>query len=137
MKKIILIAVALCCPLLAGAETLVVASSASSLAALSKTEVRQLYMGNASSAGGAKVMVLDMPEGSEQRKSFYASVAGKSEAQLKSYWARMIFTGKGTPPKQVRGPKDMARTLKANPQALGYVREEDLQPGMKVLLRLP
>lgn len=137
MKKLMLCVLGICCPLLAMADTLVVASSASSLAALSKSEVRQLYLGNASSAGGAAIMVLDMPEGSAERQLFYSRVAGKNESQLKSYWARMIFTGKGTPPRQVRDSGEMARQLKGNPKALGYLEEHDLQPGLKVLLRLP
>lgn len=136
-KKIILFVVSLCCPLFVNAETLVVAADGSNLASLSKSDLRQLYMGNTSRAGGHKVTLLDMPEGSALRKSFYNTVAGKNESQLKSYWARMIFTGKGTPPRQVRDPKEMAHTLKSNPQALGYLKEHDLQPGLKVLLRLP
>lgn len=137
MKKAIIFAAVLCSCGLASAQTLIVASDTSPLASLSKSEVRQLYMGNAGSVGNAKVTLLDMPDGSAVRQSFYNSVAGKSESQLKSYWARMIFTGRGSPPKQVRSPKEMARTLKANPQALGYLKEDDLQPGLKVLLRLP
>lgn len=136
-KKILFFVVSLCSPILANAQTLVVASERSDLNALSKHEVRQLYMGNATTADGNKVLLLDMPEGSAVRQFFYDSVAGKNESQLKSYWARMLFTGRGTPPRQVRGPKDMARSLKANPDALGYLEEGDLQPGLKVLLRLP
>ncbi len=138
MNKIIIVfVVSLFCPLLANAGTIVVAADHSDLASLSKSEVRQLYMGNTNNAGGYKVTLLDMPEGSTLRKSFYSRVAGKNESQLKSYWARMIFTGRGTPPRQVGGPMEMVRSLKADPHALGYMDEGDLQPGVKVLLRLP
>lgn len=136
-KKIILLVVSLCCPILAQAETLVVAADDSDLASLSKNEVRQLYMGSTAHSDGIKVMLLDMPEGSAERQLFYSRVAGKNESQLKSYWARMIFTGKGSPPRQVRDTVEMARKLKGNPTALGYLNARDLQPGLKVLLRLP
>ena len=136
-KKIILFVISLCCPILVEAETLVVTADNSQLASLSKSDVRQLYMGNTKTAEGHKVMLLDMPEGSAERQSFYHRVAGKNESQLKSYWARMIFTGKGTPPMQVRDSGEMVRKLKGNPQALGYMQASDLKPGLKVLLRLP
>ncbi len=136
-KKIIVIVMSLCFPVLVNAETLVVVSEKSELASLSNDEVRQLYMGTASSVAGDRVMLLDMPDGSAVRRAFYSSVAGKTESQLKSYWARMIFTGRGTPPKQVRDSRDMVSKLKADTKKIGYLDKNDLQPGLKVLLRLP
>ena len=136
-NKMIVMLLSLICPVLVDAQMLVVAASNSELASLSESSVRQLYMGNTRSAGGFAVLLLDMPEGSTSRKSFYRRVADKSESQLKSYWARMIFTGRGTPPRQVGSAQEMVSTLKANPGMLGYLEERDLQPGLKVLLRLP
>ncbi len=82
-------------------------------------------------------MVLDMPEGSPQRQAFYQRATGKSSSQLKSYWARMIFTGQGMPPRQVKSVRDMVRTVQQDPHAVGYLQETEIQEGLRVLLRLP
>ena len=137
LKKVCAVFLVLCCPALSSAGMLVVVAESSPLAQMDRHEVRQLYMDNASRFGGYTVTVLDMPEGSQQRERFYEGATGKSASQLKSYWARMIFTGQGMPPRQVKNARDMVQQVKQNPDAVGYVQESDLQEGLRVLLRLP
>ena len=86
---------------------------------------------------GDLILPVFVLEGSQQRERFYQGATGKSASQLKSYWARMIFTGQGMPPRQVKNARDMVQQVKQNPGAVGYVQESDLQEGLRVLLRLP
>ncbi|MCK5885548.1 MULTISPECIES: hypothetical protein [Alcanivorax] len=137
LKKLSVFFLALCSPALSCAGLLVVVAESSPLAEMDRHEVRQLYMDNASRFDGHAVTVLDMPEGSQQRERFYQGATGKSASQLKSYWARMIFTGQGMPPRQVKNVRDMVQQVKQNPRAVGYVQEADMQEGLRVLLRLP
>ena len=137
LKKVCAVFLVLCCPALSSAGMLVVVAESSPLAEMDRHEVRQLYMDNASRFEGHAVTVLDMPEDSQQRERFYQAATGKSASQLKSYWARMIFTGQGMPPRQVKSARDMIQQIKQNPGAVGYVQEADIQEGLRVLLRLP
>ncbi len=137
MQKLSVFFLTLCSPALSFAGMLVVVAESSPLAEMDRHEVRQLYMDNATRFDGHPVTVLDMPEGSQEREAFYQSATGKSASQLKSYWARMIFTGQGMPPRQVKSARDMVQKLKYDPRAVGYVQEADMQEGLRVLLRLP
>ncbi|MED5389678.1 MAG: hypothetical protein VX793_12540 [Pseudomonadota bacterium] len=137
MQKLSVFFLALCSPVLSFAGMLVVVAESSPLTELDRHQVRQLYMDNASRFEGHAVMVLDMPEGSPQRQAFYQRATGKSSSQLKSYWARMIFTGQGMPPRQVKSVRDMVRTVQQDPHAVGYLQETEIQEGLRVLLRLP
>ena len=137
MQKLSVFFLTLCSPALSFAGMLVVVAESSPLAEMDRHEVRQLYMDNATRFDGHPVTVLDMPEGSQEREAFYQSATGKSASQLKSYWARMIFTGQGMPPRQVKSARDMVQKLKYDPRAVGYVQEADMQEGLSVLLRLP
>ena len=137
MQKLSVFFLTLCSPALSFAGMLVVVAESSPLAEMDRHEVRQLYMDNATRFDGHPVTVLDMPEGSQEREAFYQSATGKSASQLKSYWARMIFTGQGMPPRQVKSARDMVQKLKYDPRAVGYVQEADIQEGLRVLLRLP
>lgn len=83
------------------ADPVVVVSANSSLGALTQDEVRQIFNGQARRVSGVSVKPLDLPSRGDAREAFYQQVLGKSAEQMKSYWARMIFTGRGMPPREV------------------------------------
>ena len=66
-------------------------------------------------------MPLDQNEGSPLRDEFYLRVAGKSPAQLKAFWSKLIFTGRGRPPKSVANSIEVLKLVRENPAAIGYI----------------
>lgn len=122
---------------LAHAGLAVVAHPSVAVSALSAEQVSQIYMGRATSLpGGAAVTPIDMPEGSPLRVQFASRVLGKNEQQLRSYWSRMIFTGKGQPPRSVASQDDVLRMVAATPGAIGYVDSKAVTPKVKVLFQV-
>ena len=61
----------------------------------------------------------------------------KDAAQLNAYWSRLIFTGKGEPPKKVADNTDVLALVAANPNIIGYVDASAVNSTVKVLLRIP
>lgn len=55
------------------------------------------------------------------RDQFNKDVIKKSPAQLRSYWNRQIFAGKGVPPPELESEDDVIRYVLANKGAIGYV----------------
>jgi hypothetical protein len=55
------------------------------------------------------------------RNDFYSSIVKKSEAQLKSYWSRLIFTDKGQAPTSLSGDASILEFVSGNLNAIGYV----------------
>lgn len=113
------------------AEIVVVTSERSTLQALTKNEVRQLFLTNQRS-GAVAVESISNP----LHKGFYTDIAGKTEAQLRAYRARQIFSGRGNPPKRINGD-DLPAYLDAHPEAVTYMEASGSPSSLKVLYRLP
>jgi hypothetical protein len=67
------------------------------------------------------------------RDRFYAQYAGKSPAQVKAHWAKIIFTGRGQPPRQVPDSVEARKAIAANPNAIGYIDSRHVDPSVRVL----
>ncbi len=124
-------------PLQVMAEVVVVVGKESPVTSLSESQLRQLYLEGAGRIAGNSLKALDLPEESRVRTEFYEEAVGKSPAQMKSYWARMIFTGRGAPPRMVSGVRAMQVMLENNPELVGYLPADQVSSGLKVLHRLP
>jgi ABC-type phosphate transport system substrate-binding protein len=119
----------------AGAEVVAVVSAKNPAAALSKNQVVDIFMGRASRfPDGTLAVPLDQAEGSAPREAFYLEFAGKSPAQMKAHWSKIIFTGRGQPPRQVANGIEVKKRLAENQNAIGYIDESLVDGTVKVLL---
>lgn len=57
----------------------------------------------------------------------------KNDQQIKAYWAQLLFTGKGTPPKAVDSSVEIKKLLSDNPALIGYIDAEDVDDNVKVV----
>jgi ABC-type phosphate transport system substrate-binding protein len=103
-----------------------------SAAALTKEQISDIYLGKSQAA-----QPLDLPEASPARNAFYDKATGKDPAQIKATWARLAFTGKGQPPKEVADATAVKKEVATNPKAIGYIDKSAVDASVKVLLVLP
>lgn len=88
---------------------------------LSDTDIKNLFSGKQKSfPDGQSAIVLSLPEGDSQLTAFNSKALGKSDSQVKAYWSKVMFTGKGTPPKEV-AEEEMLKLVAANPNTIGIV----------------
>lgn len=117
------------------AEWVLVASAKSSMRSLDMATAESLYMGKTSDLPGiGAVAIHDLPEGNAVRDAFYQETSNKNASAMKAYWSRMIFTGKGQPPKVVDSSAALKKALAANPAAIGYLEKSAVDASVKVLL---
>lgn len=134
----VLMALATMVPKSVAAELAVVVHPSNSVASITLDDVHRIYLGKAKKfPGGGNVTPLDQDSGTPAREKFYSDVIGKSEAQAKAYWSKLIFTGKGTPPETSGDDASVKAAVGANPKALGYIDAAALDDSVKVVLRLP
>jgi ABC-type phosphate transport system substrate-binding protein len=118
------------------ADVVTVVSSASVVTSLSKAQVTDIFLGKVSRfPDGTQAVPVDQEEGSSARDEFYLAYAGKSAAQMKSHWAKIIFTGRGQPPKTVSNSVDVRKLIAGNPQAIGYIERSAVDGSVKVLVQ--
>jgi ABC-type phosphate transport system substrate-binding protein len=118
----------------ARADVVAVVSSKSTIMVLSANQLADIFLGKASRfPDGGLAVPVDLNDGSIERDRFYSKIAGKSPAQIKSYWSKIIFTGRGQPPRTVRNDLDMKKYIAANVAAIGYIEETMVDASVRVL----
>ncbi len=118
-----------------GGWLVAVVSSKSSITALSANQVADIFLGKANRfPDGSQAMPIDQAEGSAARDAFYAKLTGKSAAQMKAHWSKIIFTGRGQPPQEVSNSLEVKKLIVANPNVIGYIEENLVDGRVKVLL---
>jgi hypothetical protein len=123
-------------PFAARADIYVVVNPANTQRPLSKKEVVDLFMGRTRSfSDGESVVALDLPRGSPVRDAFYASLTGLNAAQLNSYWSRLMYSGATVPPQALASEAEVAKLVKRNPNAIGYLSLDHQPPdgGLRIV----
>ncbi len=134
MKKT-LIVVSLFISQLAFAEVAVIGHP-SNANALDEAAVSKIFLGREKSfADGKSVVPLSLAESSPASTAFNDAVLKKSSSQLKAYWSKLVFTGKGTPPKEIATDEEMIKLVATNPSVIGYVDASKVDASVKVAMK--
>ncbi|MDX1808961.1 MAG: hypothetical protein R3331_05440 [Sulfurospirillaceae bacterium] len=118
----------------ASAEVVTVISAKNPVTTLSKNQVADIFLGKANHfPNGNQAMPIDQNEGSTVREEFYLKFAGKSPSQIKAYWSKIIFTGRGQPPPEVTNGLEVKKFIAKHPNAIGYINNKLVDKSVKVI----
>ena len=119
----------------AGAAGIVVIGNPGlSVDSITAAQATEIFLGKMPTLkDGTQLTVIEHQDGEPVRDEFYEKVVGKSPSQLKAYWAKIVFTGEGFPPKAYSGDKAVKERVAATPGAIGYVEAGAVDKSVKVL----
>ena len=138
MKKLLYFLLAATWCSLAQAEIAVIVHPSSAIDALTEDDVARLYLGKSKSfPNGDQATPLNQEEGSATRQAFHEQVTKKNPSQYKAYWSQLVFTGKGTPPKEAANDGAIKSMVAANPGMIGYVDASAVDSSVKVVMKVP
>jgi len=116
------------------ADVVAVVSAKNPITALDKNQLADIFLGKASRfPNGVQAMPIDQPEGLMVRDEFYGKVVGKTASQLKAYWAKIIFTGRGQPPPRVPNSIELKKRISNDPAAIGYLDRSLVDESVRVV----
>ncbi len=117
------------------AQVAVVVGAQSSASKLTTEQAAGLFLGKSEQLPGVGTAVLlDQPESAAVRELFYTKVTGKSAAQVKAIWSRLVFSGKATLPKEAPNSSALKKMVAENGNAVGYIEKNAVDSSVKVLL---
>jgi ABC-type phosphate transport system substrate-binding protein len=117
----------------ARSDVVAVVSAKSTITVLNKSQAADIFLGKVTRfPGGSAATPIDQ-EGRLIREQFYAMLVDQSPAQIKAYWSKIIFTGRGRPPQEVADSVEMKKMLAVNPGAIGYLDSHDVDATVRVL----
>jgi ABC-type phosphate transport system substrate-binding protein len=118
-------------------SVVVIVNPASGIEKLSRDEVIDIFLGRYRKLPSGRVALpIDISNPSEHNALFYKLLVNKSPAEISSYWARLVFSGKTSPPFQVPDAQTAVELVESNPNAIAYVERAALTPGVKVVLEI-
>lgn len=119
------------------ADVVVIVSAKSGASALTEEQAADIFLGKSNSLPGAgQAVPIDQSEGAAPRELFYSKATGKNPAQLKAYWSKLIFSGKGQPPKEAGDNAAVKTLIAGNPNLIGYIDKGAVDASVKVLLTI-
>jgi len=111
------------------AQSVAVIVNPKNASAVSAEQISNIFLGKSN-----ELLGIDLPDGSPVRDAFYHKVTGKDGAQLKAYWAKLVFTGKAQPLKELASDADVKKFVAGNPTAIGYIDKAAVDGSVKVIL---
>lgn len=142
MKRTALILLLLmipCAAVLANDATgiVVIVNPQSGVEKLSRDEVIDIFLGRYRKLpSGRAAMPIDVAEASPERARFYQLLVKKTQTEMSSYWARLVFSGQTSPPFQVPDAKTALELVGSSPNAIAYVDRAAVTANVKVVFEL-
>ena len=135
LRNLICSSILLAFSTLASAEVAVIVNPANG-DAMTKEDIAKLYLAKTKTFPSGKTAIpVDRTEGSAIRVEFVSKVIDKDENQLKAYWSRLIFTGKGVPPKALDTDAEVKDLVARNKDAIGFIDAGAVDGTVKVVAK--
>lgn len=104
---------------------------------LSKKDISRIFLGKLKTySTGNSIKPINAGHQDNLRNAFNRKVLNKSSNQVKAYWSKLIFSGKGTMPKELSSDAEIKAFIAGNPDAIGYIDSNNLDKSVKVILTL-
>ncbi|AMJ93446.1 phosphate ABC transporter substrate-binding protein [Alteromonas stellipolaris] len=102
--------------------------------ALDKDSISRLFLNKMKSfPNGTNAVPLALAEGQAATDEFNGKVLNKSASQLTAFWSKLVFTGKGQPPKALGSDAEVISAVAADPGAIGYVDAGSVDGSVRVV----
>ena len=133
----ITLALAFTWPNLARSGDLVIITANDNVEELQLEDIARIYLGKVSRfPSGAEVVPLDLDPSDPSYVRFARLVLKKTPAQLKAYWAKRIFTGKGKPPRTLQNREELRALVASHRRYLSYIDSEDADNSVRWVIEL-
>jgi ABC-type phosphate transport system substrate-binding protein len=115
------------------ADVVVVVHPSNDTAINAKT-VKRIFLGKEKKfSNGKEALPLNQVPASGARSFFDTDTLGRSSTQIAAYWSKLVFTGKGIPPKELDNDGAVLAIVADNPNAIGYVDSASVSDAVKVI----
>jgi ABC-type phosphate transport system substrate-binding protein len=106
----------------------------SNAAAINTTQIKRIFLGKEKKfSDGKEATPINSVASYSSRDQFDSNILGRSSAQVSAYWSKLVFTGKGIPPKEVENDAAVIAIVVNNQNAIGYVDSAAVTGDVKVI----
>lgn len=119
----------------ASAGIAVIVNPDSGVTRMSRDDVVNIYMGRYQGLpSGATAFPVDL---TPLKADFYRSLVDRTMPEINSYWARLVFSGRASPPRQLSDPSTVLEVVANNKGAIGYLPTSEVDENqVRIVLEL-
>lgn len=133
--RVLLLSLGLMTTPAAVAEMVVIVNSDSGVDFLNNNDLINIYMGRYQKLpSGITAFPVDL---TSERANFYSELVNKTLPEINSYWARLVFSGRASPPRQVWDPVELVDIVGSNRGAIGYVDRALVNDSVTIVYTFP
>lgn len=120
------------------ADPLAIFTASTDFSPLSEGKAKMLFKGKVKRLNNKKYSLVDWPAGSATKEKFYFDLMGQSEAKVNATRAKLIFSGKGFPPKVMADNNftTLEAFMKQHPTSIGYAPTSAISDEFNILFIL-
>ncbi len=121
----------------ASAELVVVVNARAGVAAMSRNEIANIFLGRYRAFfNGLEAEPVELEDGNPDRGRFYQLLIGKSLAEINAYWSRQTFTGGGRKIARAATGDKVLRWVASHPGGIGFMDSSKVDARVKVVYQL-
>lgn len=113
-------------------DMVLVANLGISATSLSKGDVKSIYLAKKKSIDGTSVKLATLKD-KNLTAQFLKEYVGKTPSQFSAYYKKLVFTGKGKPPKKMSSESEMISYVARTTGAIGYVSASAVTDAVKTI----
>ncbi|HFD31177.1 MAG TPA: phosphate ABC transporter substrate-binding protein [Gammaproteobacteria bacterium] len=113
----------------------VIVNPDSPISTADKAEIRSVYLNKSKKIAGQTVKPV-LNSNDEVKKKFLKSVVRKNPRAFKSYWTRLIFSGKASPLKSAGDDSGVKQWISSHTDGVGFISSESVDESVKVIITL-
>lgn len=114
------------------ADIIFIANKSVPVNSLEQSQIKNIFLGKlAKWPDGSSVKFVTLR--GETHSKFLKRYIQRTESQYKTYWKKMLFTGKGLPPKQYETSDEVIHHIAGMEGAVGYIEKEAATDDIKIL----
>ncbi len=113
-------------------DVVLVANQNVPVATLSRHEVKNIFLSNKKNVGGVTIK-LSVLKDDDLTKRFLKTYVGKTPSQFSNYYKKLVFTGKGKPPKFLGSEAELIAYVTRTSGAMGYVSDDADSGRVKII----
>jgi TonB family protein len=114
-------------------EIKIIANSSVRADSISADDLKRIYLEERSSLRDGTHVEPVLEKGGSVHQAFLKQFLGKTEDDLQTFYQSLVFTGRGSMPKELASDDDMVAYVAKTRGAIGYVSFENSAEGVKTL----
>ena len=111
-----------------GPRIVVIVAKGSPITDISKSDLKQLFVSDATSVSGRKVFPFNFDSKTPQRVAFDRAVLGMGPDEVGRFWIDRKIRGQRNAPRSVPSAAYMTKLVQTFPNAIGYLEMSELTP---------